>query len=132
MTVPYVADTDWVVHYLNGHAGIIEKLTSLRKDGLGISVVSLAELYEGVYHSTNPVGNENALVDFLTGVSVLPIDEAVCKLFGKERGRLRQQRKMIGDMDLLIASSCLRYDATLLTNNRRHFQAVEGLNIVSI
>lgn len=132
MTVPYLVDTDWVVHYLNGHREIIEKLQSLRIEGLGLSVASLAELYEGVYYSTNPIGNEVALAEFLTGVSVLAIDEEICKIFGKGRGRLRQQGKMIGDMDLLIASSCLYYDATLLTNNRRHFEAVEGLKILSI
>lgn len=99
---------------------------------MGISVVSLAELYEGVYYSTNPVGNEEALAEFLTGVSVLAIDEGICKVFGKERGRMRQQGNMIGDIDLLIASSCLYQGAILLTNNRRHFQAVEGLKLLSI
>ena len=132
MTVRYLVDTDWVVHYLNGHEEIIGKLKSMRKEGLGVSVVSLAELYEGVYYSTDPTGNEEALGEFLTGVSILPIDEGICKVFGKERGRLRQQKKMIGDIDLLIASSCLYHEATLFTNNRKHFQAVDGLKILSI
>ena len=132
MRVLYLVDTDWVIHYLSGHGGTIEKLKSLRDEGLGVSVISLAELYEGVYYSTNAIGNEKALASFLTGVSVLAIDEGICKLFGKERGKLRRNRKMIGDMDLLIAASCLYHDATLLTNNRRHFQAVEGLKILSM
>jgi predicted nucleic acid-binding protein len=33
---------------------------------------------------------------------------------------------------LLIASTCLYYDLALLTNNRRHYEVVEGLNILSI
>lgn len=41
MTVRYLADTDWVIHYLSGHRGIIEKLKSLREEGLGVSVMGL-------------------------------------------------------------------------------------------
>jgi tRNA(fMet)-specific endonuclease VapC len=103
----------------------------LRKEGLAISVISLAELYEGVYYSTHPAKNERALKDFLTGVSILGIDEEVCKVFGRGRGRLRQEKKTVSDFDLLIASTCLRWNLSLLTNNRKHFEGVEGLNIVS-
>jgi len=39
---------------------------------------------------------------------------------------------MIADFDLLIGSTCLRHNLTLLSNNRRHFEAVEGLEIISI
>ena len=32
----------------------------------------------------------------------------------------------------LDAATCLQYDLTLLTNNRRHFEMVEGLRIISL
>jgi tRNA(fMet)-specific endonuclease VapC len=35
-------------------------------------------------------------------------------------------------MDLMIAATALQYDLTLLTNNRRHFDRVDGLQIESI
>ena len=47
----------------------------MKKEGLAISVISLAELYEGVYGSADPVSNERVLKDFLTGVTVLEINE---------------------------------------------------------
>ncbi len=50
MKLSYLIDTDWIIHYLNGHREIIGKLKSLRNEGLAISVISLAELYEGVYY----------------------------------------------------------------------------------
>ena len=37
-----------------------------------------------------------------------------------------------GDMDLFIAATSLQYNLTLLSNNRRHFELVEGLEIISI
>ncbi|MBI3989955.1 MAG: type II toxin-antitoxin system VapC family toxin [candidate division NC10 bacterium] len=98
---------------------------------LAISIISLAELYEGVHYSRNPAQSEAVLQRFLASVSVLPIDEDVCRIFGRERGKLRQEGKAIGDFDLLIASTCFCHDLTLCTNNRRHFEMVEGLRMVS-
>ena len=132
MTPSYLIDTDWIIHYLNGQRETVKRLVSLRKEGLAISVISLAELYEGVYYSTNPEGDKKALDDFLTGVSILGLEDEICKIFGKERGKLRKLKIVIGDFDLLIAATCLCYNLTLLTNNIRHFRMVEGLNIVSI
>ena len=132
MKLSYLIDRDWIIHYLNGNSGIVEKIGSLEKEGLAASVISVAELYEGIYYSTNPAGNEKALNDFLSGISTLGIEDGVCKVFGKERGRLRQEKKMIGDFDLLIASTCLHYRLTLMTNNRRHYEVVDGLNILSL
>ena len=132
MKVSYLIDTDWIIHYLNGNKEIVEKIKSLDRGILAASVVSLAELYEGVYYSTNPEGNEEALEDFLSGISILGIEDNVCKVFGKERGRLRQSKKMIGDFDLLIASTCICHRLTLLTNNRKHYEMVDGLSILSL
>ncbi|UJS18493.1 MAG: type II toxin-antitoxin system VapC family toxin [Candidatus Jettenia sp.] len=132
MTLSYLIDTDWIIHYLNGQREIVKRLLALRKEGLAISVISLAELYEGVYYSTNPEGDKKALDNFLTGVSILGLDDEICKVFGKERGKLRKLKIAIGDFDLLIAATCLCYNLILLTNNIRHFKMVEGLNIVSL
>jgi len=132
MKPSYLVDTDWIIHYLNGNKGIVEKIESLEKDGLAASVISVAELYEGIYYSTNPTSNEKALNDFLSGISTLGIEDEDCRVFGKERGRLRQEKKMIGDFDLLIASTCLHHRLTLLTNNRRHYEMVDGLKILSL
>jgi len=132
MSPAHLLDTDWVIHYLNGQPAVVEKVDALRDDGLALSVISLAELYEGVYHSTNPEGNERALHDFLADVEIIGVDEAICKRFGRERGNLRKQRKTVGDFDLLIAATCLHSGFTLLTSNRRHFEEVEGLAIVSV
>ncbi len=132
MKVLYLVDTDWIIHYLNGHEEIVEKLKSLRREGLCISVISLAELYEGIYYSTSPAGNEEALNDFLNGVSIFGVEEEICKVFARERGKLRQKKKVIGDFDLLIASTCLYHNLTMLTNNRKHYEMVQGLSIQSV
>ncbi len=90
MTIQYLVDTDWAIHYLNDHEGIVQRLRELqRQEGLALSIISLTELYEGVYYSREPEDDERALQDFLCGVTILGIDEHTCQIFGKERGRLR-------------------------------------------
>lgn len=130
MSPRYLLDTDWVIDHFNGIEAITRRLEELRPAGLALSVISLAELYEGVHYSRDPVRSRAVLSRFLGGVTVVPIDDGVCDLFGRERGKLRQQGRLIGDFDLLIAATCLRHDLTVCTSNRRHFEIVEGLRIV--
>ena len=63
---------------------------------------------------------------------MLGINEETCKVFGKERGKLRKSKNMIDNFDLLIASTCLCNNLTLLTNNVKHYGKVEDLKILSL
>ena len=67
----YLIDTDWAIHYLNDRRDIVQRLRALQDDGLTLSLISLAELYEGVFYSRDPEGDERDLQDFLRGVTVL-------------------------------------------------------------
>ncbi len=129
----YLIDTDWVIDHLHQRDRVTRRLEELAPAGLALSIISLAELYEGVFYSRDPVENEAALQRFLDPeLTILGMDEETCKIFGKERGRLRTAGALIGDCDLLIGSTALRHNLTLLTNNRRHFERIEGLRIESV
>jgi len=128
----YLVDTDWIIDQLRGKEEVRDKLKELRPAGVAVSIISIAELYEGIYSSRDPVKDQKILENLLTQFLTLGIDSEICKAFGKERSRLRQQRKVIDNFDLLIASTCLYHNLTILTNNRRHYEMVNGLNIISI
>lgn len=128
----YLIDTDWVIDHLCGMELVTRKLLDLEPEGLAISVISLAELYEGAHYSRDPLHSMAALQRFVAGLVVLPLDEEVCSLFGKERGRLRQLGRTVGDCDLFIACTAIRNELTLCTNNRRHFEMVKGIRLLSI
>ena len=127
----YLVDTDWVIDYLHGSEPVVSRLAILAPQGIGLSIVSLAELYEGVFFSSAPRENERALLSFLDGVNLLYLDDSICQIFARERGRLRAAGRIIGDFDTLIGSTALYHGLTLLTNNRRHFERMEGLSIIS-
>ncbi len=129
MTARYLVDTDWAIHYLHGNQDIIRTLRRIAPEGIALSVISLAELYEGVYYSRTPADNERALDEFLTGIELLPVNEEIAKRFGRERGHLHAAKRMVGDFDLLIGTTALVHDLTLLTNNRRHFRVINGIRL---
>jgi tRNA(fMet)-specific endonuclease VapC len=129
----YLIDTDWVIDHLNHIEHVMRRLEERAPEGLALSLISLAELYEGVYYSRDPVESEAVLQRFLNPeLTILGLDEETCKIFGKERGRLRAAGLMIGDCDLLIGATALRHNLILLTNNRRHFERIEGLHMESV
>lgn len=86
MTVAYLLDTDCIIHWLNGNPEIGRRLDEARPRGLALSVVSLAELYEGVYYSKTPEENERRLDDFLAGMTLHPLAR------GQPRGSCRIRR----------------------------------------
>jgi tRNA(fMet)-specific endonuclease VapC len=131
MTLAYLVDTDWAIHWLHSNERVQNRLEELRGQGLAISAVSLAEMWEGVHYSRDPQESERQLHDFLRRVSLVGIDAETCNSLGKERGRLRALGKRIGDFDLMVGVTARQHDLTLLTNNRRHFENIEGLRIES-
>ena len=129
----YLIDTNWATDHLRQVGTVSRRWENLAPEGLALSIVSLAEIYEGVYYSRDPARSEEVLNQFLDpDLEIFTIDEKTCQLFSRERGRLRQQGMSIGDMDLFIATTCLQHNLTLLSNNRRHFELVDGLEIISV
>ena len=125
-------DTDWAINHLNGQQRTRRRLEELAAGGLGFSTISLAEVYEGIYYSSDQEGNERALAEFLQDVTILVIDEEASGRLGKEQGRLRAEGKRVSDFDLMIGVTALQHDLTLFTNNRRHFKEIGGLQIESL
>ena len=128
----YIVDTDWVIDYLHAVPRVVDRFNGLLPGGIGLSIVSLAELSDGVFGSDTYREDERVLRAFLDFVEVVPLDEVVCLIFARERVRLRAVGTPIGDMDLLIGATAIRHNLTLLTNNRRHFGRLRGLDTISV
>jgi tRNA(fMet)-specific endonuclease VapC len=85
-----------------------------------------------VHYARDPAASRRILSRFVTGLTVVPIDDEICDIFGREHGKLRQQGRTVGDFDLLIASTGLRHGLTICTNNRRHFEVIDGVQLIGI
>ena len=127
----YLLDTNWVIDCLRQVERVVRRVEELEPEGIGISVISLAELYEGAFYSRRPEEDERELRNFLQGIEIVDVDDEICRIFAMERGRLRAAGAIIGDFDIMIGATAKRHGLTLLTNNRRHFERMQGLNIIS-
>lgn len=126
----YLIDTDWTIDYISGVERIIARVDEFRPAGIAISILSVAELYEGAFYSRDPSASERALQDFISSVEVLELDDAICRIFAQERGRLRAAGTIIGDFDILIGATAIHHGLIVLTNNRRHFSRLQGIEII--
>ena len=125
----YLVDTDAVADWLNGIPSAVQLLSSLRSQGLAISLITYGEIYDGVYSGRDAAVAERVFLRFLRLVAVLSLNRSIMKRFARLRGQLRRQGQLIPDPDLLIAATALHHDLVLITRNRRHFQRIPGLKL---
>lgn len=125
----YVLDADWAINALAGKRQADIVLRELYAAGIGISIVTLGELYEGPFGTRHPEANLVSLREFLVLFPVLPLTDAIMERFARVRYELRRGGKLIPDLDLIVAATALELDLSLLTFNRRHFQRIVGLDL---
>ena len=94
-----------------------------------ISVITYAELEYGIQNSRNPDRNRNAVNRMLAGIPILAFDISAGKHFGDV---LAKSRGITGqDRDKMIAAHCRSLGYTLVTDNTRDFQYIDGLNVIT-
>lgn len=129
----YLLDTDWVIYYLRGKEVFINAIDGYRADGgITISTISIAELYEGVYRSPRPEEKEIILIDFLEGIRTISITRPIARLFGRNRAELKKLGITVSDLDLIIACVAEYHCLSILTNNRKHFEKIPGVELISL
>lgn len=131
MTETHLLDTGWMIRHFRGDKSYTATIQQIGSPRLAVSLLSVAELYEGVFRSTDPLLAEFTLRTFLSDKTILPITPEICRLFGEHRARLRRQNQLVGDFDLMIGATCLAVGLTLLTTNPRHFEPLIGLTVIS-
>lgn len=107
----------------------MEILHGLAHEGLAISIITYGEILEGVYYGNATAQSERDFRAFLRWVDRLPLNEVIFERSARERGQLRQRGRLIGDLDLLIASTALEHDLVLVTRNRRPFERIPDLRL---
>ncbi|KJR97361.1 MAG: hypothetical protein VR68_13000 [Peptococcaceae bacterium BRH_c4a] len=133
VALKYLLDSDWAIYYLRGKEPFVKVIDKYRQEGIAISMVSIAELYEGVFWNPKPEEKEIILIDFLEGFTAINLSRPIARLFGKKRAELRNNGLTVNNLDLLIACTAEYHKLTILTNNIKHFVKVPDIGkIISI
>ena len=126
----YLLDTNACIAVLNGSSQpLITRLQAHSPGDVLLCSVVKAELMYGAYHSSRAADNLRLLERFFEPFISLPFDDACCDTYGRIRSDLARSGTPIGPNDLLIASTVVANDLTLVSANLKEFGRVAGLQI---
>ena len=125
----YLIDSDILIYFLKGKQEVIEKLSQIPIDDLYISRINYTELIYGAYNSSKINQNLKVIEPFLDSFKVLEFTKVSSLIFAKEKARLKKDGNIIADMDLMIASIAIENECTLISNNIKHFDRVQNLEL---
>jgi tRNA(fMet)-specific endonuclease VapC len=134
MSQCYLLDTNICVHYLKGEFDI---QTRVREAGLAncfLSEITIAELLFGVANSA-PAWQARQRRDVAAlrasfAGQTMPITSAL-ETFADLKTHLRRLGRLVDSFDLLIGSTAIFHNLTLVTHNTRHFADMPGIALVN-
>lgn len=108
---------------------VLRRFNTYSISEIGVSSITVAELFVGAQKSQRPQQNQQAVEQFLLPLTIAAFDYEAGVVYGRVRAALEQQGTPIGALDTLIAAQALSLGVTLATNNSREFRRVPGLNV---
>ena len=125
----YILDTDTMIYFLKGQKSVVERMAALTSDELATTIINHTELLFGAFNSAKKQDNLKKIEAFLEHIQILPFCAQASFIFAEQKAKLKQQGNMIADMDLMIASITVKNNSILVTNNTRHFDRINKLQL---
>jgi tRNA(fMet)-specific endonuclease VapC len=123
----YLLDTNICIYVIKERPRPLLESFNRHAGHLAISAITLSELLHGVEKSAAPERNLAVVENFCSRLDVLPYGPKASQHYGQIRAGLQRQGLPIGVNDLHIAAHARSEGLTLVSNNLREFQRVEGL-----
>ena len=114
----YMLDTNAVGHLVRGHPAVARRAMAVPMASLCISAVTQGELLFGLARRPAAKRLHRVVRELLRRVDSLPWGSGVAERYGSVRSSMERQGKILGPLDLLIASHALSAGAVLVTNDR--------------
>ena len=125
----YMLDTNIAIYVIKRRPPEILATFNRHAGQLCISSITLAELIHGVEKSAKPDHNLRQVEDFSSRLAVLEYGNKASAHYGNIRAVLERKGTPIGVNDLHIAGHARSEGVTLVTNNMKEFERVEGLRL---
>jgi len=127
----FLLDTDTIIYNMKGNEAIKKNLRHHIDAAMKISVITLMELYYGAYKSNKLSSNLAKVRTIENTFEIISNGKESAENFGMLKASLEKSGTRLDDFDLIIASSALAHNLTLVTNNSKHFSRIEGLKITN-
>jgi tRNA(fMet)-specific endonuclease VapC len=125
----YMLDTNIAIYVIKNRP--INALTSFNRHAgqISISAITLAELLHGAEKSAKPEHNLRQVEEFVSRLDLLEYGSKAAGHYGDIRADLERKGTPIGINDLHIAGHARSEGLTLVTNNLREFERIDGLRL---
>lgn len=126
----YLLDTSTVSRFVQRDAGVLARLARESPANIAISAVTRLEIEYGL--RANPARERTigkVVRAFCEVLDTLVFDTACADCGAEIRAALRVRGTPIGPFDLLIGATALRHGLTIVTNNVREFERIDGLRV---
>ena len=125
----YMLDTNIAIYVIKQRPR--EALEQFNRHGqfLCISAISQAELIHGAEKSDFVERNLRTVNDFCSRLMVITYGKNAAMHYGQIRANLERRGETIGVNDLHIAGHARSEGLTLITNNSREFDRIDGLQV---
>ena len=124
----YLLDTNICAYFFNGKFNLTEKIDEVGFENCCVSEITIAELKYGIAKSTHKEKNIKVLETFQSKIDILPIFP-VLDIYANEKARLKTKGRMLDDFDLLIGTTAIFNNLTLVTKNVSDFDRLDGIVI---
>jgi tRNA(fMet)-specific endonuclease VapC len=126
----YFLDTNICAYFMSPkYPSVKAQFKSHDPEDLFVSALVAGELAYGVALSSRVEANRKNLDAFLSMLQIVPWDDQAMWHYGEQKAKLKKSGTKIGEMDLLIGCQALALGATMVTNNTREFERIEGLKL---
>ncbi|MFA5072342.1 MAG: type II toxin-antitoxin system VapC family toxin [Nitrospirota bacterium] len=109
---------------------VLKQFQSYFIGDIGISSITLAELWYGVEKSHFVEKNHMALEEFILPLEIADFDEQAAQAYGSVRTMLEKAGTPIGSLDTQIGAHALSLNVTLVTNNMKEFKRIKNLKVI--
>ena len=123
----YLLDTNICIYVIKRRPELVLDRFNENAAHLAISSITLAELLPGAEMSSQPQRTLAVVEDFCSRLDVLDYGAKAAQHYGQIRASLEQRGTPIGVNDLHIAAHARSEGLTLVSNNLREFERVDGL-----
>lgn len=124
----YLLDTNICIFFLRGLYDVPRHLEQIGRLNCHISEITVGELLYGAACSANKEKHLQQVNELIGLLAVEPI-YPILPTFAEVKAKLRKQRTMIDDFDLLIGATALKHGMVLVTENVKHLSHVSGIVI---
>ena len=125
----HLLDTNVCIAAMRGNPRVVQELAARSPEDCAVSMVSVFELFAGVFRCNDPASEGQKVSKFLKPFHLLPFDWDSALKTAKIRFQLEKTGTKIGPYDLQLSGQALSLDLTLVTHNTREFKRVTGLRI---